>query len=151
MVMKWRGSTPLYLINDNGNYRMTTNFADAQGYAYQMFEYGEDVGFIYTDFTFPEELIGDAGSTVCSILDKIKNVLGNYEYFYDVDGNFHFQEIKNYLNTTQPKVELDKLTKDDYVLDMSKGKTVYNFDNSILVSSYSNTPQYQMIKNDFVV
>lgn len=150
-VMKWRGSTPLYLINEEGNYRMTTNYADAQGSAYQMFEYGEDVGFIYTDFTYPGELIGDAGATVCTILDKIKNTLGNYEYFYDIDGNFHFQEIKNYLNTTQAKVELDKMTKDDYIVDMSKGKTVYNFDNSVLITSYSNTPQYQMIKNDFVV
>ena len=25
------------------------------------------------------------------ILDKRKNVLGNYEYFYDIDGNFVFQ------------------------------------------------------------
>nr|DAE09686.1 MAG TPA: Neugrin [Myoviridae sp. ctjhW4] len=33
-----------------------------------------------------------AGDTVTSALDKIKQVLGNYEYFYDLDGNFIFQE-----------------------------------------------------------
>lgn len=150
-VMKWVGNTPVYLINDEGNYIMTTNYVEAQNKAYTMFEYGEDVGYIYTDFVYPKELIGDAGSTVCTILDSIKNLLGNYEYFYDIDGNFIFQEVKNYLNTSQAKVELDKLTKDNYIVDMSKGKVVYNFDNSNLITSYSNSPQYSMIKNDFIV
>ena len=150
-VMKWTGNTPVYLINRDGSYTMTTNYSEAYGNAYQSFEYGEDIGFIYTDFIYPNELIGDAGSTVCTILDKIKSLLGNYEYFYDIDGNFHFQEIKNYLNTSHATVELEKLTKDDYIVDMSKGKTVYTFDNSNLITSYSNNPQYNMIKNDFVV
>ena len=135
-----------------------------------------DIGYIYTDFTYPGELIGDAGTTVTNILDKIKNTLGNYEYFYDIDGNFIFQEIKNYLNTTQATLELDKIknylglptdrdlnAKDltmlnglkadgiNYQIDMSKGKTVYQFDNSNLITSYNNTPQYNMIKNDFIV
>ena len=150
-VMKWTGNTPVYLINKDGSYTMTTNYSEAYGNAYQSFEYGEDIGFIYTDFIYPNELIGDAGSTVCTILDKIKSLLGNYEYFYDIDGNFHFQEIKNYLNTSHATVELEKLTKDGYKVDMSKGKTVYTFDNSNLITSYSNNPQYNMIKNDFVV
>jgi hypothetical protein len=34
---------------------------------------------------------------------------------------------------------------------MTKGKTVYSFDNSNLITSYSNSPQFNMIKNDFVV
>ena len=150
-VMKWVANSPLYLINDNGSYTMTMNSAEALGKDYTMYEYGEDIGYIYTDFVYTDELIGDAGSTVCTILDKIKNYLGNFEYFYDIDGNFIFQEIKNYLNTTQAKVDLEKINKDDYVVDMSKGKTVYNFDNSNLITSYSNTPQYSMIKNDFIV
>lgn len=150
-VMKWTGNTPVYLINKDGSYTMTTNYLEAYGNAYQSFEYGEDIGFIYTDFIYPNELIGDAGSTVCTILDKIKSLLGNYEYFYDIDGNFHFQEIKNYLNTSHATIELDKLTKDDYIVDMSKGKAVYTFDDSNLITSYSNNPQYNMIKNDFVV
>ena len=150
MVMKWRGSTPLYIIHENGQHLMSTNFADAQGKEYQLFEYGEDVGYIYTDFTYPDELIANPGDSVCTILDKIKNLLGNYEYFYDVDGNFHFQEIKNFLNTTQAKVEIDKITKDDYIVD-TRGKTVYNFDDSLLVTAFNNTPQWSMIKNDYVV
>ena len=150
-VMKWIGNTPLYLIEDSGSYTMSTNYADAAGHTYQMFEYGEDVGYMFTDFTCPSELIGNAGDNVCVILDKIKNMLGNYEYFYDTEGNFHWQEIKNYLNTTKATLDLETMNKNDYLIDASKGKTVYEFNNSNLVTSFSNSPQFNKIKNDFVV
>ena len=151
MAMRWIGNTPLYLINENGSYTMTTNYNDAKGKAYTMYEYGDDVGFIFTDFTYPSELIENAGSSVVTVLDKIKSTLGNYEYFYDVHGNFVWQEIKNYLNTTQATVDLQKLNNEDYIVDQSRGKIAYDFTNSALVSSYSNTPQFSQIKNDFVV
>lgn len=151
MVMKWLGNTPLYLIGSGNARTFSTNYEDIDGQTYETFKYGEDVGFIYTDFTYPGELIGDAGSTVCTILDAIKNTLGNYEYFYDVDGNFIFREIKNFLNTSQAKVEIDKLKSGDYIIDQSKGKSVYTFDDSVLISSFANNPQFNMIKNDFIV
>lgn len=155
-VMKWTGSSPLFIIKkiQNGviQYIPTTNEATAaQEGNYTMYEYGSDIGYIYTDFIYPGELIGDAGNSVCDILDKIKETLGNYEYFYDLDGNFVFQEIKNYLNTSQSTIELDKMTKDDYIIDMSRGKSIYTFEDGFLITSYSNTPQYGMIKNDFIV
>ena len=150
-VMKWTGSTPLYLIEETQDSALLTTTRPADNVYKEMFSYGDDVGFIYTDFIYPQELIGDAGSTVVTILDKIKNFLGNYEYFYDVDGNFVWQEIKNYLNTSKATVDLNKLNKDDYLIDMAKGKAEYTFDDSNLITSYSNNPQFQMIKNDFVV
>ena len=154
-VMKWTGSSPLYIKEEYGDgvaqFTPTTNASMVQGTDYKMYEYGYDIGYIYTDFIYPGELIGDAGNSVCDILDKIKNTLGNYEYFYDIDGNFVFQEIKNYLNTTQAKVDLDKINKNDYIVDFSKGKSVYTFDNSVLITSFSNSPQYLNIKNDFIV
>lgn len=154
-VMKWIGNSPVYKITKEGQTWLSMNYAETEGLPekdWQKFEYGDDIGYIYTDFIYPNELIGNAGSNVCNILDNIKNTLGNYEYFYDIDGNFIFQEIKNYLNITQPtQIEIDSLNQDNYIIDMSKGKTIYNFDNSILVTSYSNNPQYDMIKNDFIV
>ena len=151
MVMKWTGNNPVYLYHNNDNYYMTVNASEAAPYENKKFEYGEDVGYILVDFTYPEDLIANAGDNVCTILDKIKNLLGNYEYFYDEDGIFHFQEIKNYLNITQAKLEIDKLNKDDYLISTSRGKTVYNFDDSLLITSFNNTPQWSMIKNDYVV
>jgi hypothetical protein len=43
------------------------------------------------------------------------------------------------------------MTANDYLLDVSKGKSVYDFTGSELVTSYSNSPKYSMIKNDYVV
>jgi hypothetical protein len=40
-----------------------------------------------------------AGSSVTTVLDEIVKTLGNYEYFYDVEGVFHFQQIRNYDKT----------------------------------------------------
>lgn len=154
-VMKWIGSSPLYIITEikNGTiqYIPTTDENEIIGKDYEMYEYGSDIGYINTDFVYPDELIGDGGSTVCDILDRIKETLGNYEYFYDLDGNFVFQEVKNYLNTSHATVELNKLTKEDYLIDIDKGKAVYVFDDSTLITSSSHSPQYSMIKNDFVV
>ena len=151
-VMKWVGRTPVYAILNSGSYSMTTDYTVAvSADSYKSYTYGQDVGFIYSDFTYPSELIANAGDSVCTILDKIKNTLGNYEYFYDLDGNFVFQEIKNYLNTTKTTVILNELKNEDYILDLSRGKSVYDFSDSKLITSFSNSPQYNRIKNDFVV
>ncbi len=150
-TMKWAGSTPLYFLNSPGEYKFTTNYYEVANKPHDMYEYGQDVGFVYTDFTYPGELIGDAGSNVVTVLDKIKSTLGNYEYFYDVYGNFIWQEIKNYLNTTHATVELDKLSNENYIADMSKGKKAFDFKDSRLITSYSNNPNFNKIKNDFIV
>jgi hypothetical protein len=34
------------------------------------------------------------------MLDKIKNMLGDYEYFYDLDGRFVWQRKKTYINVS---------------------------------------------------
>ena len=162
-VMKWTGSNPLYITQYTSTtsgvqYGATTDkeqvdeaLAAGTIDSYTEYKSGQDVGYIYTDFIYPGELIGDAGNSVCDILDKIKSALGNYEYFYDLDGNFIFQEIKNYLNTSKSTTDLNDMEQNDYLIDITKGKSVYTFDNSFLISSYSNAPQYSMIKNDYIV
>jgi hypothetical protein len=50
-----------------------------------------DIGYSLTEFTYPGKLEASPGDTIISILDKIKNTLGNFEYFYDIYGNFVFQ------------------------------------------------------------
>ena len=120
---------------------------------FEVYNYGDFIGFIYTDFIYTQDLIVNPGDNICTgILDKIKSYLGNnYEYFYDVYGNFRFQEIKNYLNTTQATVDVANMKNQDYVIDITKGKSVYDFSDSKLITSFSNNPQYNRIKNDFVV
>lgn len=133
-------------VNINFSYRVYEG-----DYGHITYNYGDDVGFIYTDFTYPGELVGNAGDNISGIIDKIKGTLGNFEDFYDIYGNFRLQEIKNYLNTSHATTLLQNLTKDDYVIDQSQGKSVYDFSDSKLITSFSNTPQYLNIKNDYIV
>jgi hypothetical protein len=37
-------------------------------------------------------LIAKVGESVTSVLDKIKNMLVEFEYFYNLDGQFIFQK-----------------------------------------------------------
>jgi len=161
-VMKWTGSTPLYLYQepaaDGTIYNsFSTNYNElaarqAQGHGtIKEFSYGQDIGYILTDFVYPGELVGNAGDTVVTILDQIKNTLGNYEYFYDVDGNFRFQEIKNYLNISYSTFLINEMNIDNYLVDYTNGRSVYTFKDADIIQSYSNSPQYQQIKNDFLV
>lgn len=157
-LMQYNGNRPLYMEYDNpnkknvytGSYTFTEGEAATYPNGYKMFTVGEAIGYTLTDFTFPGELISSPGDTVCTILDKIKNVLGNFEYYYDIDGNFIFQEIRNYLNNSY--IPLTEVSTDVYQANFDIEETVYSFkENRKLISSFSNNPNYGNIKNDFVV
>lgn len=165
-VMKWTGGTPLYFVNEQGFRLLTTDLTQVGNKPYHTYTYGDDIGYIFTDFTYPGELVENAGASLVSVLDKIKNTLGNYEYFYDVYGNFIWREIKNYLNMTQATMDLEELKNngynlagvdlnniksEDYLLDMTKGTSKFDFKDANLIASYSNSPQFSNIKNDYIV
>lgn len=175
-AVKWNGDTNMYLYEKpdadwSERYRISVDSTPPQGYIpskdCSQFEPGQSIGYIYTDFTFPGDLIAEAGNSVVDVLEKIKAVLGNYEYFYDLDGNFIWQEIKNFFNNSEARYIDDAFnnrmlvpdyisktyteTQAAYLLDASKGKTIFDFTDSNLVKSYNNAPQYSSIKNDYVV
>lgn len=164
-VMKYTGSNPIYYLETTGGTVTTRRFfldrtealnaAAATGQNESdivTFEYGDDIGFVLTDFVYPGELTCDPGDTVTSVLDKIIAVLGNFEYFYDVYGNFHFQEIKNYLNTTYTTTVMNKLNESpSYDVDFSSGKSVYTFEGTKLISAVTSAPAYSNVKNDYMV
>ena len=163
-VMKWVGVKSLYVIKTivKGNepvYFYTTDLneclklCEKNNSSFVEYNTGDDIGYRYVDLTYPSELVGAAGDSVVTILDKIKETLGNFEYFYDLDGNFVFQEKKNFLNTTPATTFLETLENNPemYLKDTSKGYTSYRFDNANIITSYSNSPQYNMIKNDLIV
>ena len=113
-----------------------------------MFSYGQDAGYKYTDFTYPGELVLNAGDTVVTLLDKIVSTLGNYEYFYNIDGKFVFQEIKNYLNTGSPLLEL---SPEDYVRSYNNAKFLYSLTDLDTTTAITRNPKYDNVKNDFYV
>ena len=165
-IVRYVGSETLYYNTDTSQYTTDESYVTQDG-VWRSFKYNEDVGYVYTDFVYPGKLISNIGDNVCTILDKVKNTLGNYEYFYDVNGNFVFQEVKNYLNTSYDptdqyrldnnrKVEiasngLSIIDDTNYTVDFySNNKSVYTFtEGNGLVTSYANTPAYMNLKNDF--
>lgn len=113
------------------------------------FEYGHTSGYRLTDLTYPGELVANIGESLTSILDKIKNVLGNFEYFYNIDGKFVFQKKKNYLQTTWSVGESNPQIKVDNAINTSF--PIYSFMNSQLITSFSNNPNLLNVRNDFSV
>ena len=68
-------------------------------YIFAKVEYGQTAGYRKTDLTYPGDLIGNIGESITSILDKIKNMLVEFEYFYDVNGQFIFQKKQSFIST----------------------------------------------------
>ena len=124
---------------------------DGRSYNIAKIDYGETAGYREIDLVYPSELVAQAGDTITSALDKIKNMLGNYEYFYDVEGRFVFQKKKTYLNTAWTPLmsnEGEQVYVESY---MSATPYSYNFAGSTLFTSFNNTPQLNNLKNDFTV
>lgn len=154
MLVKYIGSDPIY-FNDG-----FTAFSRQQSDSYQnVVVKGEDVGYKMTPFTYPGELILKAGDTVVTLLDNIVKVLGNFEYFFDVHGNFIFREIRNYLNTASPLKELEeaigKAKEEDteacYIKDYNNEKYLYDLTSLDNTTQITSTPKYDNIKNDYYV
>ena len=179
-IVQWWGDNPIYL-KQGGFDNIENDDIDTASYSISIdvpedkenwseYSKGDDIGYVYSDFVPVEEIVGTAGNTICSILDTIKSQLGNYEYFYDVFGIFHFREIKNYLNETQASTILqessnmgrhvnlnegqfllDGGSETQYLIETTIPKTVYSFNSNENLTSISITPNYNNIKNDFII
>ena len=119
----------------------------------RIYDFNEAVGYTFTDFVYPldKDLDSKAGETVASVLEKIKNTLGNYEYFFDVNGIFHFRQIRNFLNEGSDIDNLTDAIAEKYFINVDSSKAIYSFNDAALITSYSNNPQYGQIKNDYSV
>ena len=142
VLIKYIGGKPIYFAENYASFAYAEDAAHTQKYTY-----GQDVGYEFTAFTYPGELVLAAGATVVNLLEKICQILGNYEYFFDLDGRFIFQEKKNYLNTVSPIVYL---VPQDYIQSYSTEAT-YEIKDSDTLVSLTRSPRYEDIKNDFVV
>lgn len=164
-VMQWGGSTPLFLIPQKGTstqardlwYEATVQEPKKDsngnyiGEGIIQIPNGIDAGYEFYDFVYASEFTMAPGSTVVDALTQISEYLGNFEFFYDEFGVFHFREIKNYLNTTQATALLDDMNENNYLTDITNGKQVYTFEDDSNIISISVNPQYQNIKNDYMI
>lgn len=119
-------------------------------YTISKVEFGQTAGYRLTELVYPGDLISNIGESITSILDKIVKMLGNFEYFYDLEGRFIFQEKKTYINTSwSPIIKTDE---DMYVENAAYAdQNTYYFNGNNLVSALSNSPNWNNVKNDYSI
>ena len=119
----------------------------------EKYEYGKTIGYKITDLTYTGDLIVNVGETITSVLDKFVNMLGEFEYFYDLDGRFIFQKKKTYIQTAWSPIVQDNNGVNDFYIEPTteSSKIAYTFVDNYLVTSISNSPKLDNIKNDFSI
>lgn len=154
-ILKYSGSEPIYFANDYST--LTNSLAEAISWGdvgYTEKNENDDVGYEETPLVYPGELIFKAGDNVTMVLDKIVEQLQNYEYFYDVDGRFIFQQIRNYTNTASPYNDINRylnLGGEDYIQNYSNTRYQYSLSDQQSTTQVTKSPNYDNIKNDFLV
>lgn len=143
---------PLFELEQSEVVTNYTIIKDTSGNKFSVakMEYGKTAGYRMTPLTFAGDLILNIGDSVTSMLDKIVQMLGQYEYFYDIDGRFIFQRKKTYFNSSWNNMvnNLDE----QYVEPSAYTSAIsYSFEDGQLVTSYQNNPNFANIKNDFSV
>lgn len=126
-------------------------------------DYGQTAGYRLTDLTYVGELIANVGEAITSVLDKIKNMLSEFEYFYDLDGQFVFQRKRAFINTLwSPQVEGETEEIDEngnsvfysekYVQSIAEASSwAYVFNDGELVTAFNNNPNLLNMRNDYSV
>lgn len=134
-------------LND-GRYIFTLE--DGKEYSATKVEYGTTAGYRTTDLVYPGDLISSVGESLTSILDKIKNTIGAFEYFYDIDGRFIFQAKKIYSQNSWNTL----VNADDNIFArdaVEESPYSYSFEDVNLIQQFQNTPAINNVKNDYSI
>lgn len=113
-------------------------------YQIKEIEYGMAAGYQVTNLTYAGDLVASLGNSITSILDKIKNMLAHFEYYYNVNGQFVFQRKRSFQNSTW-----NSITKNPIITEFADYD--YEFNNSEFLQSISITPQLNSVKNDYSI
>lgn len=151
-LVRYVGDVPMWLQSDDTKQDkniIITN--DTPSGSWKQYSYDDDVGYTQTEFSYPGELILSAGETVVALLNKIVSVLGNYEFFYNLEGKFVFQRIPTYQDVAFSQITIDKTTDDSYIRSFNNSKYAYSLTDMETVVSINSNPNYDNIKNDFIV
>ena len=112
--------------------------------------YGQTAGYRSTELVYPGDLIGNVGDPLTSILDKIKNMLVEFEYFYNVQGQFVFQKKQSFISTMwSPNGQQEERYMTDALAIASSYS--YEFHGDELITSINNTPNFLNLRNDFSI
>lgn len=132
------------------NFKLSNSQEYSEDYTISKIEYGDTPGYKITDLTYTGDLIANVGESIASVLDKIKNMLGEFEYFYDLDGRFIFQKKKTYINTLWNNIINNQ--DEEYVNSASQSSSViYSFEDNNLITAFQNNPTLNNLKNDYTI
>lgn len=113
-------------------------------------DYGTTAGYRITDLVYPGDLIAAVGAAVTSVLDSIVSMLGEFEYFYDLDGRFIFRRKRIYYNIAWNNIINNK--GEVYAENTAySSSSIYEFNRGLLIESFANKPSINNIRNDFAV
>lgn len=120
-------------------------------YSVAKLSYGETAGYHQIKLVYPGELIANIGESVTSVLDKIKNMLGDFEYFYNENGQFIFRRQRSYTG-----VAWSPLVSDDQEYHINEGLAIssssdFVFKDNKMITQLSINPNWSSLVNDFSV
>lgn len=113
-------------------------------------DHSTTAGYRATDITYTGELTVAVGGTIAEMLDKIVKMLGEFEYYYDINGRFIFQRKRIYFNSSWSNAVVDE-DQTWYESAAIASESVYDFSSSYLIESFQNKPQLNKIHNDYSV
>jgi hypothetical protein len=134
-------------------YAAPTIFVDDSGNEYTVCKVmaGDVVGYRITDLVYAGDLISNVGESVTAMLDKIVSMLGEYEYFYNTDGQFVFQRKKTYVSSVWTNLTTDgeyEIYPENAAYTSS---CAYSFEDGNLITSFQNNPNLLGLRNDFSI
>lgn len=171
IVMEYTGSTPINFATvpvtkeEQEQTGQTAPWKRAPGAAFvigsppienflDVYYKGDKVGYEETPLTYPGELIVNGGSNVCAVLDEIVKALGNYDYYYDTEGIFHFCQKNNFQATGDTPLNFSEEENNQlqafYCPRYSPSLLINEFLDTEMVTQVSFNPNYSNIKNDYV-
>lgn len=136
------------------NHILVSSSNDNSTVAYSVIkaEYGATIGYRVTDLTYAGDLIAQVGNPITTaVLDKIKSMLGEFEYFYDIDGRFIFQKKKTYISSTYSGAQKNDDGEQWFSNVAESSALTYYFEDAQIVTSFNNQPNLANLRNDFSI
>lgn len=131
--------------NNGAQFYFMNNYTTS--YRVAKIAYGDCAGYRLTDLVYAGDLVAKAGESITSMLDKIRNMLVEFEYFYDVDGFFIFQKKPSFTSALWSF----PLSEDDAQSLPKKPEYAYEFYGQDLFTSLSYTPNILNLRNDYSI
>lgn len=173
IVVSYKGNTPMNFQDDTTTpgISFVIGAPPIDGFGTVIYN-GDNAGYMETPLTYPGELIMKAGTAVTGVLDEIVKMLGNYEYFYDEEGIFHFRRIPFFSATgnaplnfdlkgtttvlgadgkpMEQEINTDQQLQNLYLPRYNNDMYINEFATPSLVTQVSFNPNYGNLKNDFI-